>query len=294
MHNYDNILHEYIKTIDKKLDDYLQASDAPASIAEAMLYSIFPGGKRIRPVFMLAVAEMLGGKAACDAALPFACALEMIHTYSLIHDDLPAMDNDDMRRGRPANHVANGEAMAILAGDGLLNMAFEIMADYCATVNTSESVQAMSKVAKYSGISGMIGGQVMDIKLENATNVSETEVEYVYTNKTSKLFMAAFGSGALVGGAENSVNVMEDIGHKLGMAFQIKDDLLDISGTKVFGKPIGSDDKNNKSTYISVLGEPRAKEIYANLSSQALESIKTFKNSEFLAALAESLVNRTW
>ena len=288
--NFEAALQKKIDLINGGLDDYLPMV-YPEIINEAARYSIFPGGKRLRPVILLATCKMLGGKTA--NALPFACALEMIHTYSLIHDDLPAMDNDDLRRGHPTNHMVFGEAMAILAGDALLNRAYEVMAQHCVANPNIHFLKAMSKIADYAGIKGMIGGQVMDIRMENAAATAQ-ELEYIYTNKTSGLLMAAFGGGALAAFADDdTVSTMEDIGKTLGMAFQIKDDLLDISGGETLGKPIGSDQKNQKSTYISLYGVEKAEEMYHQLSASVIESLRRLENSAFLVALAENLIDRT-
>jgi len=175
MTDFDKILQEYIRTLDQNLERYLQIS-YPPDLGAAMKYSVFPGGKRVRPVILLSVCQMFGGVQ--TNALPFACALEMIHTYSMIHDDLPAMDDDTLRRGRPTNHVVFGEAMAILAGDALLNRAFEVMSAHCAEHSQPHNLQAMSKIATYAGAEGMIGGQVMDMALEGGSAAAE-QLEYV-------------------------------------------------------------------------------------------------------------------
>lgn len=289
MINFETELEEKIELINNELKKQLKV-DYPEIVWEAMRYSVFSDGKRIRPVILLAVCQALGGKTA--QALPFACALEMIHTYSLIHDDLPAMDDDDIRRGGPSNHIVYGEAMATLAGDALLNRAFEIMANYCVFDNNLNNIQAMAKIAKYAGAYGMIGGQVMDVRLEGA-NPTEQELEYVYTNKAAKLFMAAFGAGAHIAGANNNaVSNLENIGQQLGIAFQIKDDLLDLSGSPVFGKPPGSDEKNKKSTYVSVFGAERAEELFTQLSASTIDGIKNLPNSMFLVGLFEKMIHR--
>jgi len=288
--DFDTILQDYIEAIDNRLERHLLIS-YPEIIYKSASYSLFSGGKRVRPVILLAVCEMLGGWR--KNALPFACALEMIHTYSMIHDDLPSLDNDDMRRGKPTNHMVYGEAMALLAGDALLNRAYEIMARFCVANNDTHFVKAMAKIAEYAGIEGMIGGQVMDIVLEGKIAVP-AEIEFVYTNKTAKLFMAAFGCGALAAGKDDeTVSAMEQIGKKLGIAFQIKDDLLDISGDANFGKPIGSDAKNKKCTYVSTFGVDGATQKYQELSAAAINELKELNNSEFLVTLAEKLVDRS-
>ena len=289
MMNFDAVLQGYIEAIDDRLERHLQIA-YPEIIYKSAAYSLFSGGKRIRPVILLGVCDMFGGRQ--KDALTFACALEMIHTYSLIHDDLPALDNDNKRRGKPTNHVVFGEAMALLAGDALLNRAYEIMAKFCIVNNNAHSLKAMAKIAEYAGIEGMIGGQVMDIRLENTVAVA-AEMEYVYTNKTAKLFMAAFGCGALAARQDDeTVSAMEQIGKQLGIAFQIKDDLLELKGDAAFGKSPGSDKKNNKSTYISTFGFETATQMYKKLSGTAIDRLKRLQNSEFLVTLAEKLVDR--
>jgi len=290
MIDFDQINSEIAALVDQKLAHHLENINYPPGIGQAMRYSVFPGGKRVRPVILLATSRMFGG---CDTnALPFAVALEMIHTYSMIHDDLPAMDDDDMRRWRPTNHIVHGDAMAILAGDALLNLSFEIMADHCIHDSSLHNLRAMSKIAKYAGVGGMIGGQVLDMRLEGADATAD-ELEYIYTNKTSALFMAAFGAGALAAGNCDADGALNEVGRKLGLAFQIKDDLLDSSGCADFGKN-PSDEKNQKSTYASLYGAKRAEEIFADLSTSAVQTLKTFENSDFLVALVNRLVNRTW
>jgi len=278
--NFNSQLQEYIGYIDHKLDDYLKIA-YPEVIYEAARYSVFSGGKRIRPVLLLGVCDMLGGRR--EDALPFACALEMIHTYSLIHDDLPALDDDALRRGKPTNHMVFGEAMALLAGDALLNRAYEVMSNFCITSNQTHFLKAMSKIANYAGITGMIGGQVMDICLEN-TPATVDEVEYIYKNKTAKLFMAAFGCGVLVAGqGDDTVSFMEKIGLDLGLSFQLKDDLLDLESDQELGKP----------TYAAVLGINTATKMHDDLSAAAIGALKGLENSDFMVALAQNLLHRT-
>ena len=278
--NFNIQLQEYIEVIDLELDNYLKTA-YPEIIYESARYSLFSGGKRIRPVILLATCDMFGGRR--DDALPFACALEMIHTYSLIHDDLPALDDDDMRRDKPTNHVVFGDAMALLAGDALLNRSYEVMSNYCANNNNSNSLKCLAKIANYAGITGMIGGQVMDICLENK-QISLDEVEYIYKNKTQKLFMAAFGCGALAAGQnDDTVSIVEQIGMDLGLAFQLKDDLLDLKGDQEVGKP----------TYAAVLGIDAAKKMHDDVSTATIAKLKKLENSDFIVALAESLLHRT-
>ena len=277
---FNSQIQEYIGLIDLKLEEYLKIA-YPEVIYEAARYSVFSGGKRIRPVILLGVCDMFGGRR--EDALPFACALEMIHTYSLIHDDLPVLDDDDMRRGKPANHVVFGEAMALLAGDALLNRAYEVMTNFCVNNNSTHFLKCMSKIADYAGITGMIGGQVMDVCLENA-DASVDEIEYIYKNKTQKLFMAAFGCGALAAGQNDDiVSAVEKIGSDLGLAFQLKDDLLDLEDDQELGKP----------TFAAKLGIEAAGKMHDNISAAAIGALKKFENSSFMAALAENLLHRT-
>jgi len=291
--SFNNKYQQYVNLIDDNLNKYLKTT-YPEELFKAMQYSIFSGGKRIRPVLMLAVFDMLKNDSNSDsnAVLPFACALEMIHSYSLIHDDLPAMDDDNMRRGKPTNHVVFGEATAILAGDALLNKAFEVMAEHCEINPNQHNIKAMSYLAKCAGTSGMIGGQFLDIKLENSV-ASSNELNYIYTNKTSKLFMAAFKCAAiLIKSSDTVVNDLEEIATMLGITFQIKDDLLDIYGTNEFGKPIGSDIKNNKNTFVSVFGEKQAQTEYLRLSELVLSRLKKYEKSEFMINTVTSLISR--
>jgi len=278
--NFNLQLQEYIDAIDHELENYLKKR-YPEVIYESARYSVFSGGKRVRSVILLAVCDMFGGKR--TDALPFACALEMIHTYSLIHDDLPVLDDDDERRGKPANHVIFGEAMALLAGDALLNRAYEIMANFCVNNNNINFLNAMAKLANYAGMDGMIGGQVMDVCLENSP-ISMDEIEYIYTNKTQKLFMAAFGCGALVAGKDSdTTSIMEGIGSDLGLVFQLKDDLLDLERDQEIGKP----------TYAAKLGIDAANKMHDTISASAIEALKRLENSDFLVTLAENLLHRT-
>ena len=281
MIDFDIKLQKYIDAIDHELEMHLKPA-YPEAIYEAARYSVFSGGKRIRPVILLAVCDMFGGRR--QDALPFACALEMLHTYSLIHDDLPALDNDDTRRGKPTNHVVFGEAMALLAGDALLNMAYQVMANFCTkNSNNTHFLKSMATLANYAGIDGMIGGQVMDISLENAAATVD-EIEYIYANKTAALFKAAFACGALAAGRDSgTANDMEEIGYALGIAFQLKDDLLDLESDQMLGKP----------TYASVIGLDAAAKLHDDFSAMAISKLKMLKNSDFMVALAENLLQRT-
>ena len=240
---------------------------------EPMKYSIQAGGKRFRPMVLLLMSQ-----AFCDSyedAIPFAVALECIHTYSLIHDDLPSMDNDDLRRGLPTCHIKFDEATAILAGDGLLNIAFEIMLDKIANDFDKKYLLATKYISDASGTKGMIKGQALDIKYENASINKEILLD-IYENKTGKLILASMLAGAIIGGAnDEQLKLVKNIAYNIGIAFQIKDDILDIEGDEEkIGKPVKSDIKNHKSTYVSIYGLEKAKEDYLLFSSTALKGLE--------------------
>lgn len=266
----------------------------PPVIFEAMRYSLLAGGKRLRPMMVLAACEAVGGKK--EDALPFACALEMIHTYSLIHDDLPAMDNDDYRRGRLTNHKVFGEDMAILAGDGLLHHAMETMADACLKNPTPQTTGAMKAIAHGAGIFGMLTGQVVDVHFEGKPLDKET-LDFIHLHKTAAMIRGALEAGAIVGGADKETAEQFGLaGEKIGVAFQILDDILDVTSTmEELGKPIHSDEKNHKTTYVTLYGIEKSREIAAQLSEEAMDIWKKQGDScAFLAALTEYLTTRTF
>ena len=225
----------------------------PSPLLEAMQYSLEAGGKRIRPVLLLAACEMAGGNA--EDALPFACALEMIHTYSLIHDDLPAMDNDDLRRGKPTNHKVFGEDLAILAGDGLLNAAADLMARTALRMADSRGIRAMEIIMRHAGVTGMIAGQTRDVLSEGETPREEL-VAYIHSHKTADLLEAPMEAGlALAGADETLIRAGHDYGYHLGLAFQMTDDLLDVKGdAALMGKNTGMDSALNKMTWVALRG----------------------------------------
>lgn len=266
-------------------------------VLEAMNYSATVGGKRLRPILMEESFLLFGGSGECIE--PFMAALEMIHNYSLVHDDLPAMDNDEYRRGKQTTWKVYGEGMAILAGDGLLNLAFETAAD---AFELSEDEAQLRRIAKAiqilgrkAGIYGMIGGQTADLEAESATEVSEELLLFIHENKTAALLQAAFMIGAVLAGAdEDAISRMEKAAYNIGIAFQIQDDILDVtSTTDVLGKPVGSDEKNNKLTYVSMHGLERSKKEVARLSGEALEILDSFEmKNEFLMELVKSLITR--
>ena len=274
------------------LEQYVQPEKLPQkTIYEAMRYSLLSGGKRLRPILMLLSCEACGGHA--EDAVPFACALEMVHTYSLIHDDLPAMDNDELRRGMPTNHVKFGEAMAILAGDALLNRAFEI-ASSKSSIPAERTVAAIRILSEASGAYGMIGGQVIDIESENKAITAE-ELKHLHALKTGAIIRAAGKMGAVIAGAEQEkMAALDAFCLNLGIAFQIQDDILDVTGTEeTLGKPIGSDAENGKTTYITLYGKERAGELSEEYTKRAVDALSVFgEEKKYLVALAEHLTNR--
>ena len=277
--------------INNEIINIIDSVDAPKVIAEAMKYSLMAGGKRIRPVLAAAVCEAFGGD--IDSLLPFAVSLEFIHTYSLIHDDLPAMDNDDLRRGKPTNHVVYGDDIAILAGDGLLNLAFETMLE-AITKNgyKKELVDASMLVAKSSGVYGMIGGQVIDIKSENM-NLDIDKLYEMHKKKTGALIQAACLVGCIISKRSDMYDIVSEYSTDLGIAFQIIDDILDCSGDPVkMGKNTGIDAANNKSTFVSILGLEKARELADHYSNNALSAAGQIDKSGFLSDLTIYLTNR--
>ncbi len=284
-------MQKYIDLAEKALAEFIPTLDTPQkNIYEAMRYSLLAGGKRLRPVIMMMSAKMLGKNP--EIVLPFACAMEMIHTYSLIHDDLPAMDNDDLRRGRPTNHKVYGEAMAILAGDALLTKAFEIVSSYDEPdVPKTAVLAAISVLAKSAGADGMIGGQVVDIE---ARNEDMELLKYLHSLKTGALIRASGVIGAiLAGAADEQIRAVDDFCYNLGIAFQIQDDILDVIGNEEdLGKPIGSDAECGKSTYVTLCGIEKATELADTYTKKAIESLSAFKDNDELITLAEKLTNR--
>ena len=271
-----------------------QQGEFPPVIYDAMRYSLLAGGKRLRPMMLLAACEAVGGRK--EDALPFACALEMIHTYSLIHDDLPAMDNDDYRRGRLTNHKVYGEGMAILAGDALLHHAMETMATACAENPNPRTTGAMRAIAHGAGIFGMLAGQAVDVLLEGKP-LDQKTLDFIHLHKTAAMIRAALEAGALLGGADRETAEQFGLaGDKIGVAFQIIDDILDVTSTmEELGKPIHSDEKNQKTTYVTLYGIEKSREIAAGLSAEAVEIWKKQGEScAFLLALTEKLTNRTF
>lgn len=264
------------------LDDTLRAS---------MAYSLMAGGKRLRPVLLMAAADAVGADG--TKFLPVACALEMIHTYSLIHDDLPAMDNDDLRRGKPTNHVVYGEGIAILAGDALLTLAFTVILRQKA-VPAEALLRVVDEISRAAGAEGMVGGQVLDLEAENR-QISMEELRRVHTGKTGALFRAALRSGAILAGAsEEQLSALTAYADHFGLAFQITDDILDVIGNaEEIGKPVGSDEKNHKSTYVTLTSLEMAQELARRTVAEAEAALSVFgQEATFLRELVAYLVNR--
>ncbi len=279
---------------DRALDAYLPEADAlPPRLHDAMRYSLFCGGKRLRPILVYAGAEAVGG--AVEWVTPLACAVECIHTFSLIHDDLPAIDDDDLRRGSPTSHVVYGEAMAILAGDALLALAFDLIAECRVHVPAERVLDAVAMVARASGTRGMVGGQVSDIESEGRSDLDETTVASIHARKTGALLLASLLAGArLCGAAPAEERALHVYGAQTGLAFQITDDILDLEGdAEKIGKPVGSDLKQDKATYPKVLGIPASRALARRACDTALSALSAFgPAADPLRALAHYIVER--
>lgn len=282
---------EYREYIESYLKRYIEKfSDEPQKILfDAMGYSLLAGGKRLRPIFVFDFCRMCGGD--WKKAVPFAAAIEMIHTYSLIHDDLPCMDNDDYRRGRLTNHKVFGEAMAVLAGDALLTDAFSL-ASSMKLPNPSDIALAIDVLANCAGSLGMVGGQVLDIMSEER-DCTEREVLAIQTRKTGALINAACVLGVIAGGGnEDQIAAAGSFAGTLGLAFQIRDDMLDVIGTQEeMGKGVGTDE--NKNTFVKLYGLEKCEELVQRYTNAALDQLKHFDDHEYMAALAKSLTDRT-
>ncbi len=281
--------------VDRALDRCLPKEEGPAGeVMRAMRYSVFAGGKRVRPILCLAACEAMGGD--IEQALPVACALECIHTYSLIHDDLPAMDDDDYRRGVPTCHKVFGEAMAILAGDGLLTFAFQLLSgvSHNAETRKSNSLEAAQVIALAAGVHGMVGGQVVDMASEGK-DVDTGTVRYIHTHKTAALIAGSIQAGALIaGGHWNKIEALGRYGEALGLAFQVIDDILDIEGdAREMGKATGADIRRKKATYPSVYGLEESRGIASRLVEEAIDSLGGFgAEAEPLRAIAQYILDR--
>lgn len=294
MKDFNRELADKTKYIEEMIYNFLPKEEGKqAIILQAMNYSVKAGGKRLRPLLMLETTKLF-----CEntqQVLPFMAAIEMIHTYSLVHDDLPAMDNDEFRRGKKTTHAKYGEDLGILAGDGLLNMAYEVMSE--AVFNAEEpysAAKALSVIAKKAGVYGMIGGQTVDIINEGKKMDLDT-IMYIHNLKTAALIEASMMAGAILGGAsESQVEIVENIAKNIGLAFQIQDDILDVtSTTEVLGKPVLSDEKNHKTTYVSICGVEQSKENVEKYSKEAIKMLDELnKNNKFLRQLIIKLINR--
>ncbi len=280
---YRQFVESYLSGIYKKFDDQPQKP-----LFEAVEYSLLAGGKRLRPIFALDFCRMCGGD--WQAAAPFAAAIEMIHTYSLIHDDLPCMDNDDFRRGRPTNHKVYGEGLAVLAGDALLTDAFMLAAS-AKLPNPGDMATAIALMAEGAGSLGMVGGQVLDIMSEER-ELNEQEVLDIQSRKTGKLISIACCLGVLAaGGTEEQLDAAARFAAGLGLAFQIRDDMLDVIGTQEeMGKGVGTDAAKN--TFVRLYGLEKCEELVQKYTRYAIEALDVFENTEFMVALAKSLTDR--
>ncbi len=305
MGDFERRLNKKVKEVEKIITAFLpEEAGYQKTVLEAMNYSVLAGGKRLRPMLMLETYRLFGGRG--KEIEPFMAAIEMIHTYSLVHDDLPAMDNDEYRRGRKTTHVVYGEAFAILAGDGLLNMAYETaLKAFELTHNTDEVekpglflgiAKSLEVLAGKAGVYGMIGGQTADIAAEEKEQITADELIYIHENKTAALIQASMMVGAILAGAsEREVERIEKCAYNVGIAFQIQDDILDVVGDEQeLGKPIGSDAKNHKQTYVTMNGMETSAEMVRTLSQEALEIIDLVDgDGSFLKELITSLIYRT-
>ena len=288
-------MKDYIKEIEAALERYLPQGDyAEQRLIDAVRYSLALPGKRVRPSLTLAFAELCGGSV--EAAIPFACAVEMVHTYSLIHDDLPCMDNDDYRRGQLSNHKVYSEDIALLAGDALQSMAYAAMLgdEAVAAVGGERAARAARILAEKSGLIGMVGGQAIDLSMEHR-EVGIDLVRLMEEKKTANLIEAACMMGCVVGGGgEEQIKAAGQYAHAIGLAFQIVDDILDVTSTaEELGKPIGSDQENEKNTFMSLLGMERCRALVKLLTAEAVEALSAFEgDTSGLADFAEKLANR--
>ena len=286
-----DLFDTYLHAVNDALEQYLTAPYDPHRVLDAMHYSASAGGKRIRPMLTLEFARLCGGE--WEKALPFACGIEMVQTYSLIHDDLPCMDDDDVRRGKPSCHVQFDEGTALLAGDGLLTMAFEALSD--AELPPQRIVQAVKTLSRSIGVDGMIGGQEMDLQNEEKRDLPLSVIRRTNEKKTAALLTASCLLGVIAaGGTAEQMDAARQYGLYLGLAFQVVDDILDVTSTEeALGKPIGSDADNEKSTYVSALGLAAARRYAEDYTGRALDALGIFADAEPLKALTEKLLRRS-
>ncbi len=295
-------LSEYARLVEARLNELIpkirdgafETDAMPYLLSKSMRYSLLAGGKRLRPAMLLATCEMLGGNE--SDALDFACAMEMIHTYSLIHDDLPGMDNDELRRGMPTNHVVFGVGQAILAGDGLLNMAYEIMLKSAIHANNSENALfAASEIARGAGVTGMIAGQCADLYSEGRNDVGESMLTYIHRGKTMAMFVGAVRAGARLAGAKAcALNAVTEYAEAFGLLFQASDDMLDITANQeLLGKTTGKDQRDAKLTAVSLYSLEGAKAKVEKYLSDAVQALSVFgEKGRFLTELAETVARR--
>ena len=297
--NFKETLNEKTVRIEEILAKFLPEEQGyQKTVIEAMNYSILAGGKRLRPMLMEETWEMFGGTG--ELVEPFMAAIEMIHNYSLVHDDLPAMDNDEYRRGRKTTHVVYGEGMAVLAGDALLNYAFETACTAFEKARNPEEYRRMAKamtiLSRKAGIYGMIGGQCADIEAEERQeSVTEELLLFIHEHKTAALIQSAMMIGGILAGADTEQTAaIEKCAWNIGIAFQIQDDILDVTGSQeILGKPIGSDEKNNKVTYVTIHGLEKSSEMVASLSEEAVQILSSFSGrNPFLEKLVQQLISR--
>jgi geranylgeranyl diphosphate synthase type II len=291
---HEQLLNAYAEKINEQLLKFTENKpELQSAVLQAMEYSLSAGGKRLRPILILEFYRMCGGED-IDKMVKLACAVELIHTYSLIHDDLPCMDNDDFRRGKPSCHKAFSEDIALLAGDALNTLAFEVITD-CAmegNISAETAVMLISVLSKAIGTDGMIGGQVIDLQTENEVIDLET-LNTLQAYKTGALIEAACVMGVILSGKMEYIPAAADYAQAMGRAFQIVDDILDVTGTfEELGKPIGSDSEQHKNTYVSLLGLQRSRQKAAQLTVTALGALKKFENNEFLFELTQELLER--
>lgn len=299
---FNDLVQEKAKELERIVKEYLpQEEGLQKTVLQAMNYSVLAGGKRLRPMLMMEAYRLCGG---CREEIrPFLAAIEMIHTYSLVHDDLPAMDNDEYRRGRETTWKVYGETMGILAGDGLLNLAFETALKAFELVDKSDPAalqrvaEALTVLGRKAGVFGMIGGQTADVEAEGReTPMTEDELLFIHRHKTAALIQASLTIGAILAGAdEKQIGILEKCGEDVGIAFQIQDDILDVVGdSKELGKPVGSDEQNHKQTYVTLKGIEQAKADVEALSEEAVSLLQTFgEEREFLEQLILTLIHRS-
>ena len=295
MNNFKTELEQEVGFINDIIEKFLpDETGIDKKIMEAMNYSVNAGGKRIRPMLMLEVYKLCGGNNFLEV-YPFMAALEFIHSYSLVHDDLPAMDNDDYRRGRLTTHKVFGEDFGILAGDGLLNHAYEIMAKALieGEGEIDKKAKAMEIIARKAGIYGMVGGQAVDVELTGKP-LTEEQLDFIFRLKTGALIEAAFLAGGYLAGCDDeTASKLEKAAALIGFAFQIRDDILDVTGSlEELGKPVFSDEKNNKTTYVTLYGLEKSEMDVESMSNEAVNIIKSIGNNDFLEELVCNLINR--